>query len=183
MLAKTLRFRARFEKRLKKVLEKGAAFEARRRKARRRITVFLLGPGFPREQLAERKRLQKQLRRYGINAIVMETLPQWTSPRITDKFRDILSAFSPNVIVAIFTKRGKPLGVTFELGYLAGYYGVDKLRKMLAICVERGVDEIKLMTQYVRELLPENGRTFDRNQLLDTLLTIADDVAVELDYL
>lgn len=55
--------------------------------------------------------------------------------------------------LAIFTERGAPLGLTFELGLLTGILGFEELKEKLRYCVEMMVNEKLVMTKYVREQL------------------------------
>ena len=142
-----------FDRKLAKTHAKGEELERRIRARHGDVIVFLLGPGYPPANLNRRRRLRDRLKNSGINAIVMEDVRTQPGESLTDKFRRILRDLEPTLYLAIFTERGKPLGLTFELGLLTGILGFEELKSKLRYCVEMMVNEKLVMTQYVREQL------------------------------
>ena len=143
-----------FEEIWDQFLKEAARKEAQISAERKRVTVFLLGPGFPHSELDRRRALRDELKRLGINAIVMEDLPAWNKGNLSNKFRDIIEKFKPDLYVAIFTRLGRSLGITFELGFLTALLGTDELKRRLRYCLETRLDASKVMSAYVREQLP-----------------------------
>lgn len=117
-----------------------------------KFVILLLGPGFPGVELAKRKLVAQELRKKNYKVIVMEEERDWLEyGTILDKFHDLLKKFDPQLIVALFMKRGSPLGVTFEIGYICGYYGRVATAKRLRFLLEAQLDERKILTSYIRK--------------------------------
>jgi hypothetical protein len=172
-----------FKKKIREIRKRATEFDKIRKRARSKVTVFLLGPGYPLSQRKCRTRIASKLKKRNLNVIVMEELPQWKSVTIQDKFKDILDELHPDLFVAMFTKEGIAYGVTFEVGYLCGYYGRDVVREKLRICVESGVDERKLLTVYIREIMPKAGFYYYPDEIVDNIIALADSRAVELGHI
>lgn len=136
------------------ILEEGGKREAKIAEARKAIKVFLLGPGDPPVDKERRMSLKRALEDLGINVIVMEELPKWSAETLTGKFLDLVNGFNPNLFIAMFTRLGRTVGVTFELGLLTGVLGLGSLLPRLRYCIEVGTDENASMTAYVKEQLP-----------------------------
>lgn len=136
------------------ILKEGAKREARINGARKNIRVFLLGPGDPPAEKARRMTLKRALEGIGISVIVMEELPKWSAETLTGKFLDLVTSFNPDLFVTIFTRLGRTVGVTFEIGLLTGVLGLPALLPRLRYCIEVGTDERVSMTAYVKEQLP-----------------------------
>lgn len=149
-------------------------------KRRKDIVLFLLGPGYPVTELGRRRWLKGRLAQDGINAIIMEDLPQWKE-YLVEKFEDILRRFKPHLIIAIFTREGNPLGITFELGFLTASFGLRNLFGLLRYCVEVGVDERRMMTSYVREQLPvaRSVHFAGNDGLYEAVLNFVDNYIIE----
>ncbi len=110
----------------------------------------------------------------------MEDLPEW-QPHLGTKFREILHRFSPDLYVAIFTRSGSPLGVTFELGFLTAILGLDELKVRLRYCLETRLDATRVMSAYVREQLPVASASVFRGDdgLLNAVLNFVDNFVLE----
>lgn len=120
--------------------------------AKQRLMIFLLGPGIPEVELTKRKHIANELRKKKYNVIVMEDERDWLEyGTIVDKFQDLLQKFDPQLIIALFTKNGSSLGVTFEIGYICGYYGRVETAKRLRFLLEAKLDERKILTSYIRK--------------------------------
>ena len=143
--------------------------------------LFLLGPGYPPSELERRRRLAHELQELGIKAIVMEDLPQWRSRTLSGKFLDIINDFEPDLFIAIFTRAGRAVGITFELGFLTGLLGLGELLRRLRYCVEMKLDEARVMTAYVREQLPlaRTVRFTDDAGLLRAVLNFVDNYVLD----
>lgn len=172
-----------FEEKMEEVQKKAVEFDEIRKRARSKMTIFLLGAGFPDGELQSRIEIAGELKRRNLNVVVMEELPQWKSITIGDKFRDILDKFCPDLFVTMFTKRGVPYGVTFEVGYLCGHYGRDVIKEKLRICIEHDVDERRVLTAYIREMVPKAGFYYDPDDIVDNIISLAESRAVELGYI
>ena len=153
--------------------------DAQLAEARTRVRVFLLGPGFPPPELDRRRRLKERLTNRGIEAILMEDIPQWQST-LSEKFRGIIEEMRPDVLIAIFTRHGSPLGVTFEIGYLTATFGSEGLAKRLRYCLETALDATKVMTAYVQEQVPMTSAAFFRDDegLLRAVVNFVDNYNV-----
>lgn len=149
--------------------------DAKLEKTRPRVRPFLLGPGYPETELELRRWLKKGLKAYGIEAIVMEDIDQWRST-LNEKFKGIIDTLKPDLFVAIFTRKGSPLGVTFELGFLSAAIGLEDLAKRLRFCLETRLDATKLMTAYVQEQIPMTTAVFykDSAGLLRAVVSLVD---------
>lgn len=170
-----------FEERKKRILDWGADFEAKVAKHRSRVPVFLLGPGYPKIHLDRRRKLSEQLKAEGISAIVMEDFHKGGYTTLTEKFLGLTKELKPRLFLAIFTERGKPLGLTFELGLLTGILGLQKIRERVRYLVEMMVNEQLVMTQYVREQLVMGRITRFRGdeELLRGAVAVVDNYIVE----
>jgi hypothetical protein len=124
------------------------------------VKVFLLGPGYPREELELRKRVASELNREGYSVIVMEAIPEWRDVTLGEKFKAVLDEQQPDLFICIFSRRGYPHGVIFEIGFLCGHYGRAKIIDKLRFCVETGVNKRELLSIYVLEVMSE-ARTYD----------------------
>ncbi len=154
---------------------RAAERDTRLEKARPRVRPFLLGPGYPKTELELRRWLKAGLRGYGIDAIVMEDIDQWRST-LSEKFKGIIDTLKPDLFVAIFTRTGSPLGVTFELGFLSAAIGLDDLAKRLRFCLETRLDATKVMTAYVQEQIPMTTAVYykDPAGLLRAVVNLVD---------
>lgn len=170
-----------FEERKKRILDWGADFEAKVAKHRAKVPVFLLGSGYPKIHVDRRRKLSEQLEAEGISAIVMEDFPKGGYTTLTEKFLGLTKELDPRLFLAIFTERGKPLGLTFELGLLTGILGLQKIQKRVRYLVEMMVDEQRIMTQYVREQLVMGRITRFRgdDELLREALAVVDNYVLE----
>jgi hypothetical protein len=97
------------------------------------IKVLLLGPGYPKNQLRIREDVAKELKKAGCDIYIMEHMNPISSYNIDETFRDILQNINPDLIICIFTDKGVPHGVIFEVGFICGYYknsheALDRLR-------------------------------------------------------
>lgn len=145
-------------------------FEEKIDRHKRELKAFLLGPGYPREELELRKLVASELNREGYSIIVMEAIPEWKEVTVGEKFKAILDEHQPDLYICIFPKKGYPHGVIFEIGFLCGHYGRDKIIDKLRFCVETGVNKRELLTIYVLEILSE-ARTYDydKHELKDVI--------------
>jgi hypothetical protein len=152
------------------ISEEIAAFEEKIEGHKGEVKVFLLGPGYPREELELRKKVASALNREGYSVIVMEAIPEWKEVTVGEKFKALLDEHQPDLFVCIFSRRGYPHGVIFEIGFLCGHYGRDKIIDKLRFCVETGVNKRELLTIYVLEILSE-ARTYDydKHELKDVI--------------
>lgn len=124
------------------------------KKILKKINVMILGSGWPKSELIRRRRIKEALKKAGLNAFLMEDQKQ-PKYQIThvDKFVELLK--KKNILcIAIITKSGDTRGVTFEIGYICGYYGKTitgrkKLASELGFLIERGVDRKKTLTSYI----------------------------------
>lgn len=143
-----------------RMASKIAAFKERIRKHKGEVKVFLLGPGYPREDLELRKKVASELNREGYSVIVMEAMPEWRDVTVGEKFKAILNEHRPDLFICVFSRKGYPHGVIFEIGFLCGHYGRDKIADKLRFCVETGVNKRELLTIYILEIMSE-ARTYD----------------------
>lgn len=93
----------------------------------------------------------------------MEDLPAWNKGDLSGKFLDIIEKFDPDLYVAIFTRMGRSLGTTFELGFLTALLGIDELKRRLRYCLETKLDASKIMSAYVQDQLPMTTVQFFRD--------------------
>lgn len=169
-----------FEELRARVFAEGEARAAAIAKQRAEVVLLLLGPGDPRSDLALRRWLRDELQKLGIKGIIMEDFPQ-AAPNLAGKFVGILRNFKPDLIVAIFTRTGRVVGVTFELGLLTGMLGFDEMVEMARYCIHSWMNEEKLMTAYVKEqlLVGRNLRFSSRKGLLRTVVRFVDNFVIQ----
>jgi hypothetical protein len=134
------------------------------------VKVFLLGPGYPRDELELRKRVASELNREGYSVIVMEALPEWRDVTLGEKFKGILEEHRLDLFICVFSREGYPHGVIFEIGFLCGHYGRDRIIDKLRFCVETGVDKRELLSIYVLEVMSEAMTyDYDKGELKDVV--------------
>ena len=135
----------------------GSEADLRIEAAKSKLNILLLGPGWPKKQLEERRALATELRRRGYNVLIMEDLPDWlTQITVIDKFHDILRKHDPQLIIELFTRKGSPLGITFEIGYLCGFYGRGEVGQRIRFLLESNINQRKVLTTYLRKGLFES---------------------------
>jgi hypothetical protein len=146
-----------------------AAFKEKIERYKGEVKVFLLGPGYPREELELRKQVASDLNREGYSVTVMEAIPEW-GVTVGEKFKAVLDEYHPDLFICIFSREGYPQGVIFEIGFLCGHFGRDKIIDKLRFCVETGVNKRELLTIYVLEIISE-ARTYDydKHELKDVI--------------
>lgn len=124
--------------------------DAALKKAVKKINIMILGPGYPSKHLSYRKQIRDALKHDGYNAFVMEDEKDWNRyVTHVDKFADLLKKKENLLCIAIYTKGGSPLGVTFEIGYLCGIFGRPKLRDVLKFLVAEKLPKEEIMTSYI----------------------------------
>jgi len=169
-----------FESAMQWALDEGHARAEAIGKQRGRIVLFLLGPGHPPGDLALRRWVRDELGKLNIRGVVMEDVPE-ASSNLAGKFEGIVKRFKPDLIVAIFTRAGRIVGVTFELGLLTGMLGFDKMVEKARYCVHAEMDEDKLMTAYVKEqlLVGRNLRFSSKRGLLQNVVRFVDNYIIQ----
>ncbi|MDI6654926.1 MAG: hypothetical protein QME59_03470 [Candidatus Hydrothermarchaeota archaeon] len=148
---------------------KAIELENRINRNKDKVTAMLLGPGYPLGQLELRKEIASRLSDKGYHVVVMEAIQEWKEMSVGEKFKGILDKLNPDLFVCIFTKKGVPHGVIFEIGFICGHLGRDTAMQRLRFCVEEGVNKEELLTIYVREIM-EIAKTYDyqdAEELLD----------------
>ena len=151
--------------------------------AKSKLNILLLGPGWPTKELEDRRALAAQLRRRRYNVLIMEDVPDWlTQITIIDKFHDILRKYDPQLIIGLFTQKGSPLGITFEIGYLCGFYGRGEVSQRIRFLLESGINQRKVLTTYLRKGLFESvaAPTFCPGEAADFIDSYARNRILEL---
>lgn len=124
------------------------------------IKTLLLGPGFPPGELDIRLDVKRSLEQEGFPIFVMEELPDMGSGEIHEKFREIIIRTNPDLIICVFTEKGSPGAVLFELGYVCGIYGFNKTISRLKFCVHWNVPKLEIIPRYV-EILMAKAECYD----------------------
>lgn len=132
------------------------------KKAIKKINVLILGPGYPKQELDRRIKIKQELKKFGINAHVMEE-KKAAARQIThvDKFDELLK-MDNLLCIAISTKDGYSLGLTFEIGFICGSFGLDKagkkrLEEELGFLIDKKADKKKILSSYITTGLFVNG--------------------------
>ncbi len=120
----------------------------------KKINILILGPGWPSNELKQRKKIKSKLRMKGFKAHVMEEKDQ-PERQIThvDKFDELLD-YDNLLIVAISTPEGYSNGLSFEIGYICGKYGRtekgrERLQNELGFIISEHADRERILTSYV----------------------------------
>lgn len=149
-----------------------------------KITLFLLGSSYPKAELEKRKQVSKELvEKTKFNIILMEELHEWTL-LFSKKFKGIINKFKPDLYIIIFTKNGHKSGVTFEIGFLCGFFGYDVIVNKLHFCIEEGI-EMKVLTEYIQEIISEAKIHYfsDNKTLINSIIHFGHDKEKELGYI
>jgi hypothetical protein len=102
---------------------------------------------------------------------------------LASRFHKLLRDQNPQLIIAIFTRKGSLLGVTFEIGYVCGHYGLVEAQNRLRFLIESGVDERKVLTSYVRKGLFHfmiHNTYYNNTELLDFVASYAKNRMLDL---
>ncbi|QLH05937.1 hypothetical protein [Nitrosopumilus ureiphilus] len=117
------------------------------------VRIIVLGPGRPEDQLGFRREICANLQDDGYNAFVMEDEPDWEYYQThLYKFKKLLRDNNPILCVAIYSKKGSPLGVTFEIGYIARNYEKN-IKSVLKLLTEKNIKKGKILTSYIHDAL------------------------------
>ena len=132
------------------------------KKAIKKINVLILGPGYPKQELKRRIKIKQELKKLGINAHVMEE-KKAAARQIThvDKFAELLK-MGNLLCIAISTKDGYSLGLTFEIGFICGSFGLNKsgkkrLEEELGFLIDKKANKKKILSSYITTGLFVNG--------------------------
>jgi hypothetical protein len=153
-------------------------------KVKPKLIIFLLGPG--NHYLNQRKDIADKLRNMNYKVMVMEDEPDWLEySTIVDKFHDLLQRVDPQLIVALFTKKGSPVGVTFEIGYICGYYGRVETERKLRFLLEAQLNEKEILSSYIRKGLFTticHSSYYDINEIVEFIDSFARNKIIELGW-
>ena len=165
------------------IQERASEVDLRIEAAKAKLKILLLGPGWPETELQERRALATELGRRSYNVLIMEDIQDWlTQITIIDKFHDILRRYDPQLIIGLFTKKGSPLGITFEIGYLCGFYGRGEVSRRIRFLLESGINQRKVLSSYLRKGLFESvaAPTFYPSEAADFIDSFARNRILEL---
>lgn len=138
--------------------------DAKVKNAIKKINVLILGPGYPKNELTQRINIKNHLIKLGINARVMEEVKP-AARQIThlDKFAELLE-MKNLLCIAISTKEGYSLGLTFEIGFISGLFSLKKdgkkrLQQELAFLIDKKANRKRILSSYVTSGLFVDGIT------------------------
>jgi hypothetical protein len=155
---------------------------AQLKKIKKEINILILGPGYPPNELKKRIEIRKKLRKQGFKAHVMEEKPQ-PERQITrvDKFDELLE-MKNLLCVAISTPKGYSNGLSFEIGYICGYFGRTqkgrkRLQNELGFIISKKADREKILTSYITTGLFRDGISMqyeynNTNDIIDYINTM-----------
>lgn len=148
------------------------------KKAIKKINVLILGPGYPKKELARRIKIKNRLKKLDVNAFVMEE-EKAVAQQIThvDKFADLLK--KDNLLcIAISTKDGYSLGLTFEIGFICGKFGTSitgkkRLGRELGFLIDNDANRGDILSSYVTSGILVDGTEMQFNYSnMDELIQI-----------
>jgi len=128
----------------------------------KKINVLILGPGYPKRELNKRIYIKKHLKQLGVTAHVMEEKkPAARQITHVDKFAELLK-MKRLLCIAISTKAGYSLGLTFEIGFICGSFGLTKAGKKrlgeeLGFLIDKNANKKKILSSYITSGLFVNG--------------------------
>ncbi len=112
---------------------------------------MLLGPS---KHTHIREKVRKELKKKGYKKIIlMEDIKNKDDEWLDVKFKRIIETHKPEIFVAFFHKHTKMNAVIFEIGWICGYYGPDKVGKKIRFLHEENFN-LPNSTAYIESLLP-----------------------------
>jgi hypothetical protein len=149
-----LKTRGREEMVRKVWIKKANIFDKNVKRHLGNVKVLLLGPGYPEDQLKIRTDVEKKLEKDGCDIYIMETMKPISSFNIDEKFRDILDKINPDLILCIFTEKGVPHGVIFEVGFICAHYdSIEDALERLRFCIHEKSEKIEDIPSYLHFLM------------------------------
>jgi len=85
----------------------------------------------------------------------------------------------------LFTKKGSPVGVTFEIGYICGYYGRVETERKLRFLLEAQLNEKEILSSYIRKGLFTticHSSYYDINEIVEFIDSFARNKIIELGW-
>lgn len=171
------------------MVKKANEFEAIKKVGRSKITLFLVGCAFPKSELDNRVQMAEELGKCGINAVVMETLPEWRNTTTVDRLKDKCDELHPELFLVVFPKGGDTHYVTFQIGYLCGHFGRETVKEKLAVCIaldksnrRSRISMENFVASHMRGIVPKCGFQYDpkTGEIIDKIVTLVESRAVEL---
>ena len=133
--------------------------------AKHEKTILLLGAGHPDENLEKRRRVRDKLQSepYGYRAIIMEDYPDSGKVLVetyTEKFFRILKERQPQMVFAIFPKRGKYTAIEWELGALSCRSKSYKNFRKKVVLMLNDISKMKRLSAFSKQYVSKGASTF-----------------------